>query len=1228
MTYISTLQQIVPETFPWVSLLQLEKIQQILRQKSTRLARLKKAESEAFSLEDDNELAKLNTLQTVCTEILAKEREPNDNIVLLFTQCDSVSQIIRLKEYINFLSTALTHEESPLPLLINLRIEDPLQFAGVLIYLLNNDITAGGIFHSGLLHLFFEANSDNMEQVLKAYRILTDSVQTEDTIYLESRALLNLASEEGASTHPFFIHYALNGQYYPLPFQALKGHMPPLSFTISTENLNHLSTFLGPSFLLLALQQYSTNQNTLLQAFIFQALENMSIEALMTFYRGINTQMAQQERIPLFIQLGTFLNDARMDELFKQKGYKWIALISRPTLLESLSHHELQKLSTSPLNVQDIEYVSRLLNDPKLSHHLNQIYRQIYALLLRHPELVTDDSPYINLIDTHTETTSWCLQDISILRDELISGILQFGFPFTADSYMNINDIYRINKSKSDLLMQLNTQQSDYPQGNYELQTFIIRELFRHSPSFDLLSCLDGIHPVENYESYTPEDRILAKCRTLYECLTTENNPSLQTVIIHHLKTVFGEHDWMHATPGHTPLIEKALLKGNCALLQYYFPLNMTEIDRLDQLEAIEEQLNQQNKTLLQFVCSNSLAFTIALSLYPEAHRLEAWLKTNANGDTLLHYAARLHPDNLALILALHPVNEYLHLLMEKNDEGNTVLHEVDDFNTFHVILAACPEHQRLLALLERNHQDEAVVHKVIEKPDLLQSIFNGLSHDQRMQVLQITKGYQKKTLLHCSYHQPASFKIILESLPADQRLRALNSGNYVTHNTLKHAATSGNRAIVEIILTALTTNECIELMIAISENFSFYMESQNTLVHDLQNHPDLLVVFLKALPKERRQQILRVKNKEGKTPLQALMLSVNQLQTILNELPEEHRFATITENDKKGKTLLHSISQSTDKFQTILNTLPIEQQRAAVMVTSQCGNSLLHSACHNLDVTTIILALYPEHLRLNAIMLQNNEGDTPLHLIAYNATLALLMLNLYPEHLRLNAILVKNYRGETVLHTLNNPEANIAMLATLPENHRIEALNATDNQGNTILHIKTSLSNTDNFLALLSIYPIEQRADALKRKNNFGNNILHVENVLLEFDLKSILTTLPEAHRFDVITDTNPDGDTILHLTALYAPNVARNIIESLPKEERFAALIIKNLKGNTSLDLLRQRHHPDIVSTILTLLPEAESHLLLPTGALANLWLFATQPIEVPVPSEIQNPEEMSPS
>ena len=1205
--YISYFQENAAETYPWISAEQLVRIQFGLERKVARLVNLKKYQIASFTSENEDELVKLRILRQACEEILSTGVELTENIVLLFIQCTCVPQDIRLKEYIDYLNFVLQHEESALPLLINLRIEDPLQFAGILIYLLNKSIDEIDIFHSGLLHLFFDVHSCNIDQVVEAYRIFSSSIQEEEPLYLKSRSLLKLVSEKGGATHPSLRYYGLDGKYYSSERHAINVEMPPLTFTISSENLQLLSAFLGPFFLFRVLQKYLINQNPLLYTFIMRTLETISTKWLLILLSDINTQLTEPQRGALLTQLGKFLHDESVDKLFETKGYEWIALVLRPTLLEKLSSSELRQLTSSPLRPQDVKSVLGFLNEPKLSPYLNQILRQMYDLFLQRPKLINGDLQLMNNMRSYTETTIWCLSEIITFREDLIKEVLQQGSPFTADSYRIIYDIYRTNKSKTELLIELSSQKLDYPQGNYELQTFMIRELFIGDIDFDLMSCLNGIHPVENYENYTLEERENAQCRTLYECLSAVDNVQLQTLIIELLTSCFGEYDWINAKPGCIPLIERALLNGNRALLLHYFPLNMTDLLRLDRLEMMEQELlTFQEKTLLQFVSSNFHAFTVALSLYPVDYSISPWLKTNAAGDTVLHYVARMYPNNLSQILASHPKNECFTQLMKKNNEGNTVLLEVIELKTFQALLPYYPKDQRLAIFLQKDDLDQTLFHNVIKYPVLLQAIFNSLTSDECMEVLKITLYSDESTLLQFSYTEAESFKIILECYPPDQRLKAVKDYD----NLLRKGVIEGKSNIVEIILNALSADECIELIMEVFRNpISFYHQDEGTtLLHHSKVTPEVLLVFLKVLPKEYHLRILRAKNREGETPLQVhkRRLKVTDFQAILNELSEEHRFEIIVEKNKKGDTLLHSILSSPDNFQTVVNAMSKDQQLAAMKITNNLGDTVLHEACYNLEAIKSILALYPDPERLTAMMLPNIAGNTLLHLVVRsNWMVAPAVLRLYPEHVRLAALLLKNHQGQTVLHAADNLDANLAIIEALPKNQRVDALNAIDRNGNTILHIKNPplyRSNfTDTFLALVLIYPMDQRADALKKKNDAGKNVLHEENFFLECDLKVILNALPQAHRFDVIADKNENDETILHLTAYHAPSVIIDIIESLPEDQRLPALRIENNQGITPLYLLEQET-PNILAFILNALPDEERTMMLYSGALAH--------------------------
>ena len=691
-----------------------------------------------------------------------------------------------------------------------------------------------------------------MDQVLEAYELVSSGIQVGEAGYEESRKLLTLASETSGSSHPSFINQSLNGQHYSTRRLEIVINDPGFVCTESTENLTRLYALFGRNFLIQVLHQYSINQGEIFGQFLRCVVDKMPVKDIGALYQFINTQVAKNTRLPLFNHLGVVLSDDQTAELFDKEPFRWVILVAKPTMISTLSQEQLQQLIQTPLTANDFQYAASLCANPLFNSFSRQIYHLLFNLFLSTPTLVTDEEDLlIETMRARPETPARCLAEINTLRAKLLSVVKDNAHPFTSERYQNIYDAYRNHKSSSDVLRAMNIEKTDYPQGNYELQSFIICELFNDDPLLDLLGCLEAIHPAENYTSYTEADIKRAKYSTLCECLLIlRDKHLLQENIINLLDTIFQDDDWKNELSYYGKrLLDKALLNGDLSLLQYYFPPDMEDEQRIAQLQFINKRMyDETNHLLLQSVIDNPHALRVVLSLCPPNYYFTAVTERDSFGDTVLHTtAAKSNMIACQTILNILHQDHRFHAINQKNNEGNTVLHiaaneggnpqelniildalpinkrfqavnepDSNGFTTLQllsdnpaalcVILKALPPKHCFEALTQKNDDGDNLLHLACRNVGALRAMLEALPVSLCFDALMV-KNIEGNTALHkvARYH-PASLKIMLEALPEGQRLKALNEKNSDDYNVFNLASA------LHLILALIPVSLCIHM--------------------------------------------------------------------------------------------------------------------------------------------------------------------------------------------------------------------------------------------------------------------------------------------------------------------------------------------------------------------------------------------------------------------------------
>src|SRR3989338_6084267 len=493
---------------------------------------------------------------------------------------------------------------------------------------------------------------------------------------------------------------------------------------------------------------------------------------------------------------------------------------------------------------------------------------------------------------------------------------------------------------------------------------------------------------------------------------------------------------------------------------------------------------------------------------------LDGIKKKDLIGSTVLHHAAMFawrspSPEALKQILELLPEKDRLTSVLEKNNDGGTVLHCVtSEPASLKQILELLPEKDRLTSVIEKNKDGGTVLHDAVSRPRSLKQILALLPEKDRLMSV-IEKNKDGSTVLHCATSEPESLKQILELLPEKDRLMSVIEKN----------------------------------------------KDGSTVLHCATSEPESLKQILELLPEKDRLMSVIEKNKDGSTVLHCATSEPESLKQILELLPEKDRLTSVMEKNEDGSTVLHCVAYHSESLKQLLALFPDKAACwKAVMEKNEHGDTVLHCAAFSSGSVKQILELLPEKDRLTAVMEKETHDErTVLHLTArhrndaFNPESLKQILELLPKKERLVAVMRRDTFGNTVLcYAPINPELLKQILKLLSEEDRLTAVMEKNEHGDTILHcvaylVCPKLLKQISFKQILKSLPEEDRLKVVMEKNNDGETVLHFAASDPEL-LKQILESLPEKDRLIAVMEKNKYGDTVLHRLIYSFPSLLSN--------------------------------------------------------------------------------------
>ncbi len=670
--------------------------------------------------------------------------------------------------------------------------------------------------------------------------------------------------------------------------------------------------------------------------------------------------------------------------------------------------------------------------------------------------------------------------------------------------------------------------------------------------------------------------------------------------------------------------------------------LNYLALD--DRMDCLKESFMNDN-SMLFFAANEPPCFKAILEMYPQSERFQALQEQDRHGRTIMHLVAT-HLESLDLFLQNYPVDMQLLAVKIKDGDGQTVLHAAGaNPQTIQAILLLYPESERFHALTEKDGYGVAVVDGMIQRPEWFLESLNSLPETDHLAFLN-AKDSHGNTILHTSVENIGLFNLFLERIPVSERLTALNEKNN-NGNTLLHAA-SNNPELLQSIFTyypssedrlkALQVKNCygynvLHQAVTNDESIKLILESlsgpdclallqerdihDHTILYAIAHNPVLLKIILEAYPKSERlaavraqdilytaasnpeslklilaiypdeesSELLKQRDKWGRTVLYAAAQHPESLKIILQAYSEDERIEMLQEQDNHGFTLLHAAATQPQSLEFLLSYYSDdEQRRVALRVADyEDGISVFHAAASNPESLKILFKLYPNpEDQVSRLQETDYHERTVFQAAASNVESLNLILGLYTLSQRFSLMKGQDNNGLTILHAAaSHPESLQCLLAPYLPTEQLELINQTDNQGRTVLH--AAASHPESLKCLLAPYSPAEQLELMNQTDNQGRTVLHAAASHPD-SLKYLLDVYPLPNRLGVIQKEDNFGKTLLYSAASH-PESLRQILNMYPDSEQVAALQKKNKAGRTILH--EAVNSPESLRVILSYFP-----------------------------------------
>lgn len=431
-------------------------------------------------------------------------------------------------DYMVTLKRAFQHEAYPLrllPLLYQTEIDSPIQFVGLVNYLICQRFTPiEEIASSGLLHYYFKINIAYQENIKQAYSLFSEDDP-------ETKKLLNIVSHHSAGLRGQE-NIALDASISDTPLDTLQMNEPHLAITISKKNLEGIYSVTGNVFLVHLLYKFLFNRatsNSLLhpnltrtvpKEFCKECIKIMTLEQIGMLCQTILQQKTDaNDRKIIFALLNDYITPEKIALLIQQKPVSrwWLLCVNVELAKARLNPLDAieQWLANNPLSSDTVYIACTLAENLTDTESKKLIHRACFDFYLNHPDvdIYTLVQSRISPIANRDYRPWYDEQENNFTQT--LRACIENNIPLTPDSYINIMDIFYEHKKKLSVMRALSGLEhfgvNAYPTDKYCVYREIIDQSAKKQ-DFNFQQLLEIVNPGHQVDYMTERKRTLFKC--------------------------------------------------------------------------------------------------------------------------------------------------------------------------------------------------------------------------------------------------------------------------------------------------------------------------------------------------------------------------------------------------------------------------------------------------------------------------------------------------------------------------------------------------------------------------------------------------------------------------------------------------------------------------------------------------------------------------------------------
>jgi|GEM_PF-6553139 len=509
--------------------------------------------------------------------------------------------------------------------LLPVYMDEPLQFAALLLWLINKNVTPQEILRSHLLHDFIachfwsiDADENDVKSLYSALETINDNSAV---ITLIKKAKETSCGQRG------FLNRSLSNNVDKADLPLIPRVHSTFNLTVSEANIENLSQCFAATFWECVLNKLAEQKDPELERICRNFFNSSEIffNQLPDFINGISKQ-DEGKKTKLLKSMADLLTDDTVSRALKINSNTIYLLPYKNSLISDIKPADLENQLTHisqccPDYFEEVSQTMALFNLLYQNGKFSQeyLFEKILDMLLAKPDVVLNDDALILKIQKDYDTYNYKILSsrcvLSLVNRALdISSSLgrcleeNTKQPLTLNNYQKIEDCWRENSGKMQLLIRIGSVRGYFPTDKYALKNWVIHRCHQ-LPKFDVIATID----IMTNDYLNNEIRREEIERTCIEILLYDHPDDLKKIIIDYLENNLQIRQWPKKIYGSGNLLTRAINERQLKLVNLLINLpeqfdeteilaqinegllnkKFSELDLVERLAAVDSPINQ-----------------------------------------------------------------------------------------------------------------------------------------------------------------------------------------------------------------------------------------------------------------------------------------------------------------------------------------------------------------------------------------------------------------------------------------------------------------------------------------------------------------------------------------------------------------------------------------------------------------------------------------------------------